>query len=173
METFYPSTVWTTSQPSTCLLRRVTKLTWSWYQEHNQCSAKSEKYLYLFKTRSRRSWNKWSDKASLNQYSQEESLMHLLWCGRERSVENWDFAWTWKCTSMARSWMRTTQYQTWRRSSTTYMGLHTLAKLTSLSEVYYQIELDEEAKDICTINTSQGLFKMCRLPQGLKNSSSI
>ena len=42
-----------------------------------------------------------------------------------------------------------------------------------LSDAYYQIELDEEAKDICTINTSQGLFKMCRLPQGLKNSSSI
>ena len=57
--------------------------------------------------------------------------MHLQWCGRERRVENWDFAWTWKCTSMARSWMRTTQYQTLRRSSTTYMGPHTLAKLTS------------------------------------------
>ena len=42
-----------------------------------------------------------------------------------------------------------------------------------LSDAYYQIELDEEAKDIFTINTSQGLFKMCRLPQGLKNSSSI
>ena len=42
-----------------------------------------------------------------------------------------------------------------------------------LSDAYYQIELDEEAKDICTINKSQGLFKMCRLPQGLKNSSSI
>ena len=42
-----------------------------------------------------------------------------------------------------------------------------------LSDAYYQIELDEEAKDICTINTSQGLFKMCRLLQGLKNSSSI
>ena len=42
-----------------------------------------------------------------------------------------------------------------------------------LSDADYQIELDEEAKDICTINTSQGLFKMCRLPQGLKNSSSI
>ena len=42
-----------------------------------------------------------------------------------------------------------------------------------LLDAYYQIELDEEAKDICTINTSQGLFKMCRLPQGLKNSSSI
>ena len=42
-----------------------------------------------------------------------------------------------------------------------------------LSDAYYQIELDEDAKEICTINTSQGLFKMCSLPQGLKNSSSI
>ena len=42
-----------------------------------------------------------------------------------------------------------------------------------LSDAYYQFELEEEAKDICTINTSQGLFKMCRLPQILKNSSSI
>ena len=33
-----------------------------------------------------------------------------------------------------------------------------------LSDAYYQIELDEDAKEICTINTSQGLFKMCRLP---------
>ena len=41
-----------------------------------------------------------------------------------------------------------------------------------LSDAYYQIELNEEAKDIYTINT-QGLFKMCRLLQGLKNSSSI
>ena len=42
-----------------------------------------------------------------------------------------------------------------------------------LSDAYYRIELDEDAKEICTINTSQGLFKMCRLPRGLKNSSSI
>ena len=42
-----------------------------------------------------------------------------------------------------------------------------------LSDAYYQIELDEDAKETCTINTSQGLFKICRLPQGLKNSSSI
>ena len=41
-----------------------------------------------------------------------------------------------------------------------------------LSDPYYQIEHDEEAKVICTINTTQGLFKKCRLPQGLKNSSS-
>ena len=42
-----------------------------------------------------------------------------------------------------------------------------------LLDAYYQIQLDGEANDICTINTSQGLFKMCRLPHGLKNSSSI
>ena len=42
-----------------------------------------------------------------------------------------------------------------------------------LSVAYYQIELDEDAKEICTINTSQGSFKMCRLPQSLKNSSSV
>ena len=42
-----------------------------------------------------------------------------------------------------------------------------------LSDAYYQIELDEEAKDICAIKKSQGLFKIRRLPQGLKNSSSI
>ena len=43
----------------------------------------------------------------------------------------------------------------------------------SLSDAEYQIEIDEEAKDICKINTSQGLFKMSRLPLGLKSSSSI
>ena len=57
--------------------------------------------------------------------------MHLQLCGTERRVENSDFAWTCKCTSMARSWMSTTQYQKWRRSSTTYIGPHTLAKLNS------------------------------------------
>ena len=29
-----------------------------------------------------------------------------------------------------------------------------------LSDAYNQIEIDEEAKDICTINTYQGLFKI-------------
>ena len=41
-----------------------------------------------------------------------------------------------------------------------------------LSDAYYQIELDKEAKDICTIKSFQGLFKMCRLPQGPKKKSS-
>ena len=42
-----------------------------------------------------------------------------------------------------------------------------------LSHSYFQIKPDEEAKDICTINRSQGLFKICRLTHGLQNSSSI
>ena len=42
-----------------------------------------------------------------------------------------------------------------------------------LSDAYYQNEHDEEAKDICTIHTSQGLFKMRPLRQGLKNSSTL
>ena len=52
------------------------------------------------------------------------------------------------------------------------MGASYFGKI-DLSDAYYQIQLDEEAKDICTINTSQGLLKMCRPPQGLKNSSSV
>ena len=40
-----------------------------------------------------------------------------------------------------------------------------------LSDTYYQIELDDEAKDICTINTSQGLFK--ETTSGLQSSSPI
>ena len=47
------------------------------------------------------------------------------------------------------------------------MGPLTLEKLTC--QIYYQIELDEDAKEICTINTLQGLSKRSRLPQGLKN----
>ena len=42
-----------------------------------------------------------------------------------------------------------------------------------LSDAYYKIELDKEAKYIWKINTSQGLFKMCRVPQGMEYSSSI
>ena len=52
------------------------------------------------------------------------------------------------------------------------MGRPTLSKL-DLSGGCYPMELDEGAKDIWTINTSQRLFKICRLHQGLKNSSSI
>ena len=51
-------------------------------------------------------------------------------------------------------------------------GASYLGKI-DLLDACYQIELDEEAKDIYTINTSQGLFKMCRLPQELKKTSLI
>ena len=39
-----------------------------------------------------------------------------------------------------------------------------------LSDAYYQIEFDEEAKYISTINTSQGLFNI--LPQSFKIASN-
>ena len=71
---------------------------------------------------------------------------------------------------MARSWMGSTQYQTWRQSSTIYMGPHTLAKLTSLMPT---IKLNLTQKNICTINASHRLLNMCQLTQRLKNSSSF
>ena len=56
------------------------------------------------------------------------------------------------------------------------MGSHFLAAY--ILDAQYQIQLDEDARDedareICSISTTQGLFRMFWLPQGLKNSSSI
>ena len=52
------------------------------------------------------------------------------------------------------------------------MGPLTLEKLTYQMHTI-KLSWTRIKKEICTINTSQGLFKMCRLPQGLKNFSSI
>ena len=46
------------------------------------------------------------------------------------------------------------------------------AKL-DLTSAYWQIELDEAAKDISVINTSQGLYYVNRLQMGRKNASAI
>jgi len=46
------------------------------------------------------------------------------------------------------------------------------AKL-DLRKAYFQIELDKNARDLCVINTSKGLFYMNRLSMGLKNASAI
>ena len=54
-----------------------------------------------------------------------------------------------------------------------YTIFHNLHGQLDLSDPYYPIQFDVAAKDICTINISQGLFKMCRLPQGSKISSSV
>ena len=133
---------------------------------------KARKDLYLFMTRSQRSWNRWSDRTTLNRYSQEESLMHLQWCGRERRVENWDLVCTWKCRSMASSGIKDYPISDVETTFHNLYGAPYFGKI-DLSDAYYQTEHDEEAKDICKISTSQGLFKMCPLPQGLKNCSSI
>ena len=42
-----------------------------------------------------------------------------------------------------------------------------------LKEAYWQIPLDANSRELCTINTSKGLFQMTRLPKGMKNSSAI
>ena len=39
--------------------------------------------------------------------------------------------------------------------------------------VYWQIPLDKASREVCTINTTKGLYQMTRLPKGMKNSSAI
>lgn len=42
-----------------------------------------------------------------------------------------------------------------------------------LAQAFQQMELDEEAQEMCTINTHRGLFKMTRLPFGVSSSAAI
>ena len=42
-----------------------------------------------------------------------------------------------------------------------------------LKDAYWQIRLDARSRELCTLNTSKGLFQMQRLPKGMKNSSAI
>lgn len=42
-----------------------------------------------------------------------------------------------------------------------------------LRSAYWQIELDDKAKELSIINTSKGLYRMNRLTMGMKNSASI
>ena len=46
------------------------------------------------------------------------------------------------------------------------------AKL-DLRSAYWQIELDDKAKQLSTINTHRGLFQVNRMQMGMKNSSAI
>ena len=51
-------------------------------------------------------------------------------------------------------------------------GAKFFAKI-DLSSAYYQIKLDKASQDVSTIITSQGLYRVLRLQQGMKNASSI
>ena len=42
-----------------------------------------------------------------------------------------------------------------------------------LKEAYWQVPLDANSRELCTINTSKGLFQLTRLPKGMKNSASV
>ena len=46
------------------------------------------------------------------------------------------------------------------------------AKL-DLVDAYLQIEVDEDSKNLLTINTHKGLFQFCRLPFGVKSAPAI
>ena len=51
-------------------------------------------------------------------------------------------------------------------------GARSFAKI-DLKEAYFQFPLDRDAQEICTVNTTKGLYRLTRLPKGLKNSSAI
>lgn len=51
-------------------------------------------------------------------------------------------------------------------------GARSFAKI-DLKEAYFQFPLDRESQEICTLNTTKGLYRLTRLPKGLKNSSAI
>ena len=49
---------------------------------------------------------------------------------------------------------------------------HNFAKL-DVKSTYWQIALDEKAKELSIINTYKGLFSVNRLQMGMKNASAI
>ena len=42
-----------------------------------------------------------------------------------------------------------------------------------LSNAYWQIPIDEDSQEVCTVNTTKGLFRVTRLQQGLKNAAAV
>ncbi|MEL7079444.1 MAG: RNase H-like domain-containing protein [Cyanobacteria bacterium J06582_2] len=51
-------------------------------------------------------------------------------------------------------------------------GAKYFAKI-DLSNAYWQIPLDKKSQEVCTVNTTRGLFRVTRLQQGLKNAAAI
>ena len=41
------------------------------------------------------------------------------------------------------------------------------------SQAYLQMKLTKESKDLCVLNTPKGLYRMLRMPYGIKNAASI
>ncbi|KAL3121318.1 hypothetical protein niasHT_008300 [Heterodera trifolii] len=56
-----------------------------------------------------------------------------------------------------------------------YAALNGAAYFSNLDlrDAYLQMELDQESKDLCVINTHRGLFQCKRLPFGVKSAPSI
>lgn len=52
------------------------------------------------------------------------------------------------------------------------IGMKTFSK-TYLKSAYHQIPIDEDFKEVATINTPIGLLRWKRLPYGIKTASAI
>ena len=51
-------------------------------------------------------------------------------------------------------------------------GAKVFARL-DLRDAYSQIPLDAASRELCTLNTTKGLYQLTRLPKGMKNASAI
>ena len=72
--------------------------------------------------------------------------------------------------------MKKHYFMSWKDTQRFYLSSSGYSKFYSkihLSSACYQILLDDAAQEICVINTTLGLFKVLRLPQGLRNASGL
>ena len=53
------------------------------------------------------------------------------------------------------------------------LGSVNYISVVDLSQAYLQMELDEESKKLCVINTHKGLYRMNRLPYGISAAPAI
>jgi len=53
------------------------------------------------------------------------------------------------------------------------LGNNSVFSKIDLCNAFQQLELDEPSKDICTVNTSKGLFRVNRLPFGIASSPAL
>ena len=151
-------------------LWRATKLMWSCYQNHNQCSAKPEKKPLPLQDKVTEELEQMVRQGILVQprgvTNASPVVRQRKKSGELRLCEDLKVHINGKVIE---------EDYTIPDRETILHNLHGASYFVKidLSDAYYQIELDKVAKDKWKINTSQGFFKMCWLPRGLKNSSSL
>ena len=61
----------------------------------------------------------------------------------------------------------------WMEDIFSTLGGSTVFSKIDLSNAYLQLELTEESKELCTINTLKGLYRYHRLPFGVASAPAI